>query len=271
MKINEIRCKSILNKSGIPNIDYAINPYVGCGHKCQYCYAVFMKRFSGHFESWGEFVDVKINAPEVLIHQLKKLNQQSHISFGTVCDAYQPLEEKYRITRRCLEILIYYKHRVSILTKSALILRDLDLLKKLKEREVGFTITTLNPKIIKVFEPITSSPQKRFEAAKTFVQNKISTWIFVAPLLPYLGDSKSAITQIFKVSQEAHINYILFDTLNPYPKVWHNATLLIRKHFPEALAFYDYYYHNKSRYENEIKKKITEIGNSFKIKFDFAF
>ncbi len=271
MIINEIRCRSILNKSGIPGIDYGINPYVGCGHKCQYCYAVFMKRFTGHTEPWGDFVDVKVNAPEVLERQLKRLKKKSHISFGTVCDAYQPIEVKYKITRKCLEKLADYKHSIGVLTKSPLVLRDLDLLRRFCDVEIGFTVTSLNNKVKRIFEPGSSLPQKRFEAIKILSQNKIPTWVFVAPTLPYLSDSKETISQIFKASQSAGAKYIMFDTLNPYPKVWNNVMRLIRRHFPEALDFYEYYYHNKTKYEQQLKRKISKIASSYKMEYTCVF
>lgn len=271
MVINEIHCKSILNKSGIPSIDYGINPYVGCGHKCQYCYAVFMKRFSGHVEPWGDFVDVKINAPEVIKRQLKRLKRRSHISFGTVCDAYQPLEAQYEITRKCLQELAAYKHEVSILTKSNLVLRDVDILKKLKDIEVGFTITSLDPKVKKIFEPLAPPAKKRFEALKTLSQHNIPTWVFVAPTLPYISDSEEALGQLLQEAQSAGAEYILFDTLNPYPKVWNNVIRLIKKYFPEALDFYDFYYHNKTKYERNLERKISKIAQSHRITYRTVF
>jgi DNA repair photolyase len=271
MVVKEIECKSILNKSGIPGIDYGVNPYVGCAHKCQYCYAVFMKRFTKHTEPWGDFVDVKVNAPEILERQLKKLTQKSHVSFGTVCDAYQPLEVKYRITRKCLEKLKIYYHEVSILTKSDLVLRDLDLLKKIKNIKVGFTITSLESKIKTIFEPRSSPPQKRLKVLKTLSENKIPTWVFVAPTLPYFSDSEKMLRQIFESSQNAGAQYILFDTLNPYPKVWNNITKLIKKHFPKAIDHYNQYYDDITKHEKQLKKKIQRIARKYKIKHDFAF
>ena len=271
MIIREIQSKSILNKSGIPGIDYAINPYIGCDHKCQYCYAVFMKRFTGHTEPWGDFVDIKLNAPEILEHQLKKLRKRSRISFGTVCDPYQQIEVKYMITRKCLEKLIYCKHAVSILTKSDVVLRDLDILKKLDDIEVGFSTAALDPKVTRVFEPNSASPQKRFEAINVLSKNKIPTWVFVAPVLPYFSDSEEMINKIFEKSQEAGAGYIMFDTLNPYPKVWNNVMRLVKRHFPEALDFYDHYYHNKSDYEVQLKKRISKIARRNKISYSFAF
>lgn len=271
MNINQVKCKSILNKSGIPGIDYSINPYVGCGHKCQYCYAVFMKRFSGHTEPWGDFVDVKMNAAEVLEHQLKRIKRKNHISFGTVCDAYQPIEVKYMITRKCLEKLVNYRHSIGILTKSALVVRDLDLLTQLNEIEVGFTITSFKPKVKRIFEPASPTAKKRVEAMKICSQHKIPTWVFVAPTLPCLSDSKEALNQIFKASQNAGAKYIMFDTLNPYPKVWNNVIRLVKKYFPEMFDFYQYYYNNKTKYEQQLKRKISQIGRHYRIKYRCVF
>ncbi len=267
----EITCKSILNKSGIPGIDFALNPYTGCEHKCAYCYAVFMKRFTEHNEEWGEFVDIKINAPEVLQRQLRQLKAKSHISIGTVCDAYQPVEERYQITKKCLEVLRYFQHSVSILTKSSLILRDLDLLMKIKEIEVGFTITTLNSDIKNLFEPNSSPVSERLRALKKLSENKISTWVFIAPILPYITDSNEEIKRLIKSAEESGAQNITFDSLNPYPKVWHNVLRIVRERFPEKIKNYEFYYRNKILYEKTIKDRILNIGKYFRIKIDFAF
>jgi len=271
MVINKVKCRSILNKSGIPGIDYAINPYVGCGHKCQYCYAVFMKRFSGHTEPWGDFIDVKTNAPEILERQLERLKKKSHISFSTVCDAYQPIEVKYRITQKCLEILAHYRHSVSILTKSPLVLRDADLLRQFGDVEVGFTVTTFNKKVRRIFEPGSSSPEKRFAAIRILSKKSIPTWVFVAPTLPCFSDTQETLHQIFSASQDAGAGYIMFDTLNPYPKVWNNVMRLIRRHFPELEEFYEYYYNNKEKYGMQLKRKISQVARGYKIRYTYAF
>ncbi|MBU0492349.1 MAG: radical SAM protein [Chloroflexi bacterium] len=163
MIVREIACKSILTKSGIGAVDYAANPYVGCAHACAYCYATFMKRFTGHREEWGTFVDVKVNAAEVLARQLRRA-RPGGITFSTVTDAYQPLEEEYLLTQACLEVLAGYDHPVSILTKSALVLRDLDLIRRLHDAEVAFTITTLDDEIRARFEPGASPIPARLEA-----------------------------------------------------------------------------------------------------------
>ena len=132
--IREKQVKSILSKSGIPGVDYCLNPYVGCAHACKYCYATFMKRFTGHPEPWGTFVDVKGNGPEVLRRQLKRTTR-GYVMISSVTDPYQPLEKKYGLTRRCLEVLLQNQFPTGILTKSPLVLRDTDLFKRFNEIE----------------------------------------------------------------------------------------------------------------------------------------
>jgi len=101
MQIREIFSKTILTRTAIESFDYCINPYVGCGHGCRYCYASFMKRFTGHLEPWGDFVDVKVNAPDLLSRQLKRA-KRGIVAHRTVTDPHQPTEKKYQLTRRCL-------------------------------------------------------------------------------------------------------------------------------------------------------------------------
>ncbi|HQJ09734.1 MAG TPA: radical SAM protein, partial [Deltaproteobacteria bacterium] len=103
MIVREIQAKSILSKSKVH--EYVVNPYVGCEHACTFCYARFMKRFTGHREPWGEFVDVKVNTPELLEKEIKRKRVGS-VWVSGVCDPYQPLEERYRLTRECLKILV---------------------------------------------------------------------------------------------------------------------------------------------------------------------
>jgi len=182
LHVKEIQAKSVLNKSKI--FDYCMNPYTGCQINCKYCYArLFMKRYSGHKEAWGDFVDVKINAPEVLQKQLGKAKTGT-VWISSVCDPYQPLEATYELTRRCLKELVKKQFPVNIQTKSALVLRDLDLFKEFEEIEVGFTITTDDEKVAKLFEPKASSVKDRLAALAKIHSFGIKTFVFIGPLLP---------------------------------------------------------------------------------------
>lgn len=183
LKIRDVHVKTVLSKSGIPGVDYCVNPYVGCSHACRYCYATFMKRFTGHLDDWGSFVDVKVNAPLVLEKQLARAARGSVI-MSSVTDPYQPIEEECRITRRCLELLVRNKFPVDILTKSPLVLRDLDLLRGSRDIEVGITITTDDESMRQLFEPGAPSIESRFEALKQLHRHDIRTYVFIGPLLP---------------------------------------------------------------------------------------
>ncbi len=181
--LKEFQAKSILSKSGIPGADYCVNAYVGCAHACVYCYATFMKKYTGHTEAWGSFVDVKANAAELLRKQMKKA-VRGHVMVSSVTDAYQPLEVKYRLTRQCLEILLEYQFPVGILTKSPLVLRDLDIIKRFYEIEVGITISTDDEKMRKIFEPGAPPIEARISTLRKLKEQGVRTYVFVGPMLP---------------------------------------------------------------------------------------
>lgn len=181
--IREVLTKSILSKSGIPGADYCINVYVGCSHACEYCYATFMKKYTGHTEPWGSFVDVKVNAAELLRKQLPKA-KKGHVMVSSVTDAYQPIEVKYRLTRQCLEILLEHQFPVGILTKSPLVLRDLDIIKRFTDIEVGITIPTDDEKMRRIFEPGAPPIEARIDTLRKLKEQGVRTYVFVGPMLP---------------------------------------------------------------------------------------
>ena len=182
LTVKPIHAKSVLNKSKI--FDYCVNPYTGCQINCRYCYArLFMKRYSGHKEPWGKFVDVKINAAEVLEKQLARA-KKGVVWISSVCDPYQPVEETYAVTRQCLEILAAKQFPVNIQTKSTLILRDLDVLQEFEHVEAGFTITTDDEAVAKQFEPGAPPIKQRIAALQKIRSAGIQTFAFIGPILP---------------------------------------------------------------------------------------
>ena len=178
MKLKEIQASSIITKSNLPDADYVINPYVGCMHSCIYCYARFMKRFTGHVEPWGDFVDVKINAADLIPAKTIKYKNKS-IFLSSVTDPYLSFERKYELTRKILEKLVPLQPHLGIQTKSNLIIRDIDLLGKFEHCEAGLTITTTDDSVRKEIEPCTSSVQDRIEALKKFKEANIKTYVFI--------------------------------------------------------------------------------------------
>jgi DNA repair photolyase len=244
MKVREIFSKTILTKTAISSFDYCINPYVGCGHGCRYCYASFMKRFTGHKEPWGDFVDVKINGPQLLKRQLKRA-KRGIVSLSTVTDPYQPLEGNYQLTRKCLEILLDHQFSINILTRSPLCLRDIDLFKQFKEIAVGLSITTHSEEIKKLFEPHSPSIQSRVKTLKTIRNEKIGAYAFIGPMLPL--DPIPLVEML-----EGTVDEVLIDRMN-YP----NKVKAIYRKTNLDRYLEDNYFHLIGR---ELKERFEKIG-----------
>lgn len=212
LKTTEVTCKTILNKSGIS--DFTLNCYVGCSHRCLYCYGRYMEKFRKSKERWDEFVDVKINAPEVLFRQIKKIKPPQEVFMSSICDGWQPLEAKYRLSRQCLKMLLEAGFDVSILTKSSLILRDFDLLAAYKTPSLGVTITTLNRNLQKLLEPYASSPQERINLLKQAQDKGIKTWVFLGPLIPEFTATPANLETIFRALEGINLQEVCVDRLN---------------------------------------------------------
>jgi len=213
LKIREITCKTLLNKSDLA--DFTLNCYVGCSHRCLYCYARYMKKFKDRPEDWGHFVDVKINAPQALTSQIKKIKQPGEVFMSSICDAWQPLEAKYRLSRTCLKILLESGFTVSILTKSSLILRDFDLLAAYKTPSLGMTITTLIPNLQVALEPYASPAKDRLNTLKKATEKGIETWAFLGPLIPEFTDTEANLEGLFRALESLNLAKIYIDKLNP--------------------------------------------------------
>lgn len=188
LQINEIEVKSILSKSNLPVCEYSANPYVGCTHACRYCYASFMKRFTGHTESWGTFLDVK--------HWKEIKNPEKYkgreIFIGSVTDPYNPQEERFRRTRTLLEQLKGSGAKLSIATKSDLILRDLDLIKSFPDARVSWSINTLDEDFREDMDSAVSI-ERRLAAMKAFYLAGVRTTCFISPIFPGITDIKAII------------------------------------------------------------------------------
>jgi len=267
MIVREVKCKSLLNESQLA--DYCINPYVGCEHGCKYCYAESItKRFSEHRESWGSFVDVKINAPEILAKEVRR-KKKGRVFISSLTDPYHPLEKKYQLTRRCLEILLRHQFPITIQTKSALVTRDVDLLKKFKDCEVGFTITTLDDSIRKDFEPNSSPVQEKLDAIKTLKENGIEVYVFFGPVLPYLSDRN--LEDYFQTLAKLGIKRVWVDKLNLKPGVWENLFGVLKKNYPDLVEKWREILFSKSNYWEDLKKRIEKISKDRMIKCIFCY
>ena len=267
-RIEEKHCKTALSESGL-SYDYTINPYTGCLHGCVYCYANFMRRFSGHLrDPWGSFVDVKVNLLEVLAKELPKRAGGS-VWLSSVCDPYQQPEDKYQLTRQAIQLLSKYpKFTISILTKNALILRDLDILAPIRDRvDVGFTITTFNEEAQRIFEPHASPVKDRVEALRRLADAEVPTWVFIAPMLPYvteigledgLRESKVASVKLLMSDRYNARGSVINQTLHAY-KTWNPSYDL--EQLRQLLWSGDEYYQELDRKISDIWHKIVPEGS----------
>ena len=196
-----VNAKSILVKSKLPGADYVINPYIGCLNACTYCYAKFMLRFQRHWNEWGKFVDVKINAPGLL--PTKSLKGKK-VLMSSVTDPYQAVEKKYELTRKILKQLIPLQPSLFILTKSDLVLRDIDLLKQFKDCIVCFSMA-FDENVRKRLEPGAQPLQRRVKALKKLRKAGIKAGIFIAPLIPGVTNWKKLVEETLQLEKVVQI------------------------------------------------------------------
>ena len=232
-----VEAKSILSKSNLPVCDFSANPYVGCSHACRYCYASFMKRFSGHDEPWGQFVDVKRWKP--LKNARKHDGQQVFV--GSVCDPYLPEEAEYGRTRALLEELVGSGMEVSIQTKSDLVLRDIDLISQLPGARVGFSINTLDEGFRSDMDAAVPLA-RRLAAMKELHDAGIRTTCFISPIFPGITD----VPAIIEAARD-RCNLVWLENLNL--RGGYKADILgyIAEKRPDLVPLYDAIYQKGDR------------------------
>jgi len=267
IKIREILCQSILSPSKL-SCDYAINPYVGCAHGCVWCYARFMKGYTGHDnDQWGSFIDVKINAPEILIKDIRKLNDSIELKdcpsifFSSVCDCYQPLEAKYQLTRKCLEILSSLSFPVSILTQSKLVTRDIDLFKKFKDIEIGLSFITMDEKASRIFQPMVALPKERVEVLKKLHQAGLKTYLHVGPILPIFTNFEAIFSAV-----SPYVDEIMGETLNTRGENWTNLIKRLSFSYPNFLPEFKKAKFQDPTYLKQVKSDFKKVAQKYKIK-----
>lgn len=236
--INHIEVKTVITKSNLPVCDYSVNPYVGCTHACKYCYASFMKRFTGHTEPWGTFLDVKRWEP--IKNPGKYRGKEFFI--GSVTDPYNPQEAEYKRTRAFLEQLQGSGAKISIQTKSDLVLRDLDLIKTFPDARVGFSINTLDENFKNDMDKGVSI-ERRLAAMKAFHDAGVRTTCFISPIFPGITDAEAIIDRV-----KTQCNLVWLENLNlrgDYKKVIFDY---IRETHPQLMPLYDEIYQHGNRH-----------------------
>ena len=249
--IRKIEAKGVITKTDIPVCDYAVNPYVGCTHGCKYCYASFMKRFTGHTEEWGTFLDVKY-WPE-LKNPEKYAGKE--FFFGTVTDPYNPQEETYGRTRALLELLKGSGVKLSIQTKSDLVLRDIDLIKTFPDARVGFSINTLDESFRADMDNAISI-ERRLAAMKRLYDEGIRTTCFISPIFPGITDVVAIIDRV-----KAQCNLVWLENLNLRGSYKGVILDYIREMHPELVPLYEDIYSRGSRqYWEDLDAKVRDYA-----------
>ncbi|HUT27804.1 MAG TPA: radical SAM protein [Methanomassiliicoccales archaeon] len=251
-KVSEVRTRVALPPSRLPGLDYALNPYVGCQHDCLYCYAPYVTK-----RPRSEWTNVlaRTDLPLALAREIR--GKKGVIGLGTVTDPYQEVERHLLITRRCLMEIIPHGLKVSVLTKSDLILRDLELYRELPG-EVGLTVTSISDALSREFEPGAPLPQKRLDALRQFSDVGINAYALVGPLLPVLEEKDAA--ELVDALVDTGIKWIMLDRFRPRPGMYHDIRSrcggeIVGDRLESAHLGKDY-----KGLESFIRKRCSEVG-----------
>jgi len=263
IKYEPYRARSMVNKLKHTDswfwVEYSINPYRGCEHRCVYCDA--RANQYGLSETFDQTVFVKENAVAVLEKQLPKL-KRGIVATGGVCDAYQPAETKYRITRQVLEALSRYGFAVEVVTKSDLVLRDLELLQEINESSwagVLFTITTFDPQIASLFEPYPPSPKRRLAALERVAEAGLTAGVMMCPLLPGISDDGEHIEEVVRRAKEAGAQFVLHGGLTLKPGVQRDRYFeALELHYPRLVSQYEELYGKGYSPDDEYARQVGQ-------------
>lgn len=260
--VKKVTTRDYFTKSNLPASDYVINPYVGCPHACKYCYASFMKRFTGHTGEWGSFVDIKECEKGISISKIKGKS----VFLSSVTDCYNPFEEQYGVTRKILEQLVNAECELTISTKSKLVVRDIDLLKKFSNLKVAVSMNTLD-EAFRADMDCASSIRDRLEALQELHQAGIYTVLFMSPIFPYISDWKG----IMDATKESVCEY-WFENLNLRGTYKQTILNYMNSHYPMWSDEYRKIYIQKDHtYWKELEQRMVEYCEAWNIKYKNYF
>jgi DNA repair photolyase len=271
VEYREEPCRSALNHVKGMMFKWSLNPYMGCAHRCTFCYVrAFELRADRPFdERYGRSIRVKINVADVLARELARPSwEKEHIAVGAATDPYQPAEGRYRLTRACLEVLADAANPFSIITRGPMIVRDLDVLERAARRAsvgVTFSIPTVDEEVWKRTEPSTAHPRQRLRAIKELVGAGIDARVGMAPILPGISDSREQLAEVVRAAREAGATGIWANVLFLRPGTREHFLEALAEDWPEQLPLYDELYANGRAYlPNEItgpiRKKVAELA-----------
>lgn len=261
-------CKSAINRVNGMGFAWSLNPYRGCVHACAYCYARATHLHLGMNadDDFDTKIQVKANIVEVLRRELARPGwKHEEIAIGTATDPYQPIEGKLRLTQGIITALADYATPANIVTKSPLVIRDIDELCRLDERagvRVSMTITTLDEHVWRVMEPGTAPPKQRLRALRMLSEAGIQCGVYIAPVLPRITDSEASLCALVQAAKEAGASYIWAGPLRLAPDVREHYLRTIAEHYPDLLDRYEHNYAQADApmvYRTAIKERISRL------------
>ena len=290
--VDKILVKSILNKHKKRDNwfldDYSINPYSGCSFNCIYCYT----RGSKYQTNLAKRLSVKVNAPELLEKQLTRRVKKAEYGIILLAsqEAYIPIERKYKVTRKLLEIILKYKFPVHIVTKSTLVLRDLDILKEIDRNAIlpvdlqqslkrgviiSFSFSTLDEKLTKIFEPSVPKPKERLDTMRRCKEEGFLVGANFIPILPFLSDSDKQIEEMIRTAKYYGADFVLVGGLTLFGKGPQDCKTLyyraLEKHFPELepkyKSLFRIFFAPPKEYQKRLEEKSKSICRKFRIKY----
>ncbi len=214
-RVRAVDVKSALSPSGLPGLRWSLNPYRGCAHGCAYCYAPSVLRIERG--AFAAAVEVRRNIGTVLAKELRT-KERGVVGLATVTDPYQPLEARFQLSRMCLEQLAQHAWPVSVLTKSDLVARDLDVLSRMEGAEVGFTVTTLDEHLRRLLEPCAPPVPRRLAGMRLVAESGVRTYAFIGPIYP--TSSPQEVRALVRAVHAAGASSVMVDRLNLRPGVW---------------------------------------------------
>ncbi|MCA1644859.1 MAG: radical SAM protein [Chloroflexi bacterium] len=269
----ETTCKSAINRvQGMPYLKWSLNPYGGCVHRCRFCFAVQYRVVAdqGTSQDFGTRLFVKKNLLDVLARELRRTSLVGeHITLGTATDPYQPVEGRYRLTRGALALLRDHRNPVSLLTKSPMIVRDVDVLAQIARQtsaEVFFSITTVDLELWRIVEPGTANPFHRLRAMRTLREAGVAAGVMMAPVLPGLTDSVASIEAVAAAACEHQAAYFSATALRLAPHVKEFYLGFVGDEYPGLLPRYKRAYpgtYAPKAYRDKLEERIQRIRKQY--------
>ena len=275
VEYREEPCRTALNKVTSMPFRWSLNPYMGCAHRCTFCYVRGFERRAGRpsDDRYGSSIRVKINVADVLRKELARRSwRHEMVAIGAATDPYQPAEGRYRLTRACLEVLSEARNPLSIITRSPMIVRDLDVLSDAARRaevSVTFSIPTLDVDVWRRTEPGTPPPRQRLRALHTLVAAGIRAGVGIAPILPGLSDRPEQLAEVVRAAREAGATNVWGKLLYLTPGTREHFLENLARDWPEELERYERLYAGRAYLPHgetaPTVKRVRELAARFEI------